>query len=48
MAEEPTAPVERESEGKSKLWKGVVAVTGIMTTLVIYGVLQVSNIASSK
>ncbi|XP_030447665.1 UDP-galactose/UDP-glucose transporter 5 isoform X1 [Syzygium oleosum] len=43
MAEETTAPaVGREDEGKSKskLWKGVFAVTGIMTTLVIYGVLQ--------
>lgn len=26
---------------ESKLWKGVFAVSGIMTTLVIYGVLQV-------
>ena len=25
----------------NKLWKGVFAVTGIMSTLVIYGVLQV-------
>lgn len=40
MAEESAAPAERASEGKSKLWKGVFAVAGIMTTLVIYGVLQ--------
>lgn len=27
---------------ENKLWKGVFAVSGIMSTLVIYGVLQVS------
>jgi adenosine 3'-phospho 5'-phosphosulfate transporter B2 len=26
---------------ENKLWKGVLAVAGIMTTLVIYGLLQV-------
>lgn len=28
---------------ENKVWKGVFAVSGIMTTLVIYGVLQVMH-----
>lgn len=38
MAE--TAPLSIVTQ-PSKLWKGVFAVAGIMTTLVTYGVLQV-------
>lgn len=37
MAETETANGVKEN----KLWKGVFAVSGIMSTLVIYGVLQV-------
>lgn len=37
MAETETVNGVKES----KLWKGVFAVSGIMSTLVIYGVLQV-------
>ncbi|XP_031402167.1 UDP-galactose/UDP-glucose transporter 5-like isoform X2 [Punica granatum] len=36
MAEEPTVG----EDSWSRLWRGIFAVTGIMTTLVIYGVLQ--------
>lgn len=33
---------------ENKLWKGVFAVSGIMSTLVIYGVLQVCLVFSVK
>ena len=39
MAEPETVNGVKES----KLWKGVFAVSGIMSTLVIYGVLQVRS-----
>lgn len=38
MAEEETVNGVKE---ENKLWKGVFAVSGIMFTLVIYGLLQV-------
>lgn len=38
MAEPPSSPVK-----DTKLFKGIFAVAGIMSTLVIYGVLQVSG-----
>ena len=42
MAEPETANGVKEN----KLWKGVFAVSGIMSTLVIYGVLQVCVVFS--
>lgn len=40
MAEETTAT----EDSWRRLWRGIFAVTGIMMTLVIYGVLQVASL----
>lgn len=44
MAEEQAAVVD----SGGRLWRGIFAVTGIMTTLVIYGVLQVVKLRLSQ
>lgn len=41
MAEPPSSPSLEEN----KVWKGVFAVVGIMSTLLVYGVLQVHTYA---